>query len=108
MFGETVLSDTSQSSNQWSNPPDYYEVQEAHLDVGKLEAQIDILEIQIKEKELPIKREKPRSPALYETESIELRKELAQVNAKLKVARAKLKFYEYRKEMFKSMVFYHK
>ena len=88
---------------QWSEPPSYAECQEILLAIGKLEAEIELLQFEIKECELPIKRQKPRDVSARDEASIELQRRVTIKKAELRNLLAQEKFLNFHKEVYKAM-----
>lgn len=106
-FGAKATGESGVTVSFWHTAPDYSETRELFTRVGKLKAQIELLEIEIAEQEREIKRGSRKSDIADDAKeaSKDKRLQLARVKAALHEAEYDLKFCEYRKEIFKAVSF---
>jgi len=93
------------SDNPWLVAPEYQEVQAVMSRIGKLKAMLRILSFEIEDTENVVKLEKPRDTAARFAASRDLQKRQAELEAELFSLIAQVDLLNYRKDMFKSMVY---
>lgn len=86
----------------WNDAPDIDEVQNVFMRIGKIKAEIRLLEYARKEKAIPIKREKSRSPWLVDEACKFEDKQIAELESTLEELEARRDFLNYHKELYKA------
>lgn len=101
MLGDSV------KSGSWTNSPDYEETKNAFIAVGRIKAQIDLLEIEIDEIERAIKRGSRKADVvdIAKEASATKRRELAELKSQLRIAEYELEFLQFRKDIYKSLLY---
>lgn len=104
-FGDSVKPSPPETASKWHEVPDYTEVRETFNLVGRLKAEIEILDIEIEELERQVKRGSRKADDIDAAKeaSKDKRIELARKRAELKIAEYDLDFLQYRKSMFTSI-----
>lgn len=102
-FGSAAVAEETKSV--WSNTPDYDEVRESFVAVGALKAKVEVLELEISEVERSVKRgsRKADDTDAAKEASKDLRRQLAETKAKLYEAQALLDWYNFRKDIFRTV-----
>jgi len=87
----------------WIDPPNFDQVKEVHLTVGKLKAEIKALEKEIELETLDIKKNNPRKPWLIQEATLEKQQRLILLQCELERAQATLDFLVYWKDMYRQV-----
>jgi hypothetical protein len=85
----------------WTDAPDINRVQEVFMEIGKIKARIKLLEYDIEQGAIPIKKEHSRSPHLVKEAMSDQYKLLAELEAQLSELEAEKDFMNYHKELFR-------
>ena len=91
--------------SKWNNPPDFDDVQKAFIDLAKVKSRIKLLENDIAQKGMEIKKNAPRKGYLIIDAFPDEHNQLAQLESEREELEGRVKFYDFWKELYKSSVF---
>lgn len=87
---------------KWSDEPNIDEVQQVMISIGKVKAQLKLLDNQIEQKSIKIKKEHSRSPWLIREDMPDFFEQKAELEAQLAELEAQKDFLNYHKDMYKT------
>lgn len=98
---------TEEKTNPWRNPPDFYDVQSATINVGIIEAEIESLNLEISEIKREIKKGSRKADIVDEAEAAtkEQRERLTNAQSRLAVAKAHERWFLYWQKMYLGMIY---
>jgi hypothetical protein len=92
----------------WNNAPDFEEVKTKFKRFAAIKAEIKILEEEIEDIGIDIKKESPRKPHLIRDACKEQYKKLSPLYAEKESLEIELRFFDFWKDMFKSYGYNHR
>ena len=91
--------------SKWDNPPDFDDVQKAFIDLAKVKSRIKLLENDIAQKGMEIKKNAPRKGYLIIDAFPDEHRRLAILESDREKLEGQVKFFDFWKELYKSSVF---
>lgn len=100
-----VKQEKRENMSKWDNPPDFDTVQAAFINLAVTKSKIKLLENEIAQKAMEIKKANPRKSYLIVDAFPDEHQRLAILESDREKLEGQVKFFDFWKELYKSSVF---